>query len=323
MRHRLAWSPWALFAALVCFAGAGYAEDKPAGTRVAETTPASGSKAEFVGAETCIGCHADKESSFKHSVHGLAWPNAKGIDFSRSCETCHGPGSLHAAAGGDKSNADFFTINNPREKKGPDASKTCLQCHQGGTRMHWSGSTHDAKNVSCVQCHSMHAEKVNDGKSPMLTKASVEQTCFQCHADKKAQIKKSAHMPIGEGKMTCTSCHNPHGSPDEKLMAKNTVMETCYECHADKRGPFLWEHPPAREDCRNCHNPHGSHNDRMLITKSNLLCQRCHSNANHPSNNYDDININRKTPQIFNRGCVNCHSKIHGSNHPGGKYYLR
>lgn len=320
MRLRLGWVEWApvaLLAGAFWLTGSlGRAEE------VAATKPGSGAKAELIGAETCIGCHAEREA-FKHNVHGLAWPKAKGIEFSQSCETCHGPGSLHAAAGGDKSNADFWTINNPATKKGPDASKTCLQCHQGGARMHWSGSTHDAKNVSCVQCHNIHNEKANGGKSPLLAKESVAQVCFQCHADKKAQIKKSAHMPMEEGKMTCTGCHNPHGSAEEKLMAKNTVMETCYECHADKRGPFLYEHPPVREDCRNCHNPHGTHNDRMLVAKPPLLCQRCHLSSGHPANSYDDSRIDARAAQIVNRGCPNCHNKIHGSNHPGGKFFLR
>ncbi len=41
-------------------------------------------------------------------------------------------------------------------------------------------------------------------------------TCGNCHKDKQAAITKYSHMPLGEGKMECTSCHNPHGSAERE-----------------------------------------------------------------------------------------------------------
>ncbi len=75
---------------------------------------------------------------------------------------------------------------------------------------------------------------------------------------------RSSHMPMREGKIVCTDCHNPHGSYSEKLLRANSVNENCYTCHAEKRGPFLWEHAPVRENCLNCHDPHGSINEYLL-----------------------------------------------------------
>jgi predicted CXXCH cytochrome family protein len=49
--------------------------------------------------------------------------------------------------------------------------------------------------------------------------------------------EQSSHMPIREGKMTCSSCHNPHGSYGDALLKTATVNDTCYKCHAEKRGP--------------------------------------------------------------------------------------
>ncbi len=290
-----------------------------AGTRHAW---AEGGNAEFVGADTCLGCHSTHEG-FKKNIHAKAIPNAKGIPFEKTCETCHGPGSLHAGAGGDKNNPDFATITNPSKLKPADAAETCLKCHEGGKRMHWKGSTHDMKNVSCVSCHSMHNEKANGGKAPLLKKASAADSCFACHAEKKAQIRKSGHMPLVEGKMGCTGCHNPHGSPAEKLLAKNTVPETCYACHQDKRGPFMWDHAPARENCATCHDPHGSHNEKMLVTRSPLLCQRCHVGGRHPATAYGQSAADTGANRLKYKGCINCHPQVHGSNHPSGKWLVR
>lgn len=281
-----------------------------------------GDKAALVGATTCLGCHTDKDA-FHKNVHAKAMTAEKGVSFEESCESCHGPGAKHAGAGGDKNNPDFATIKNPKKLKPAELSETCLQCHSGGKRMHWLGSTHEAKNVQCTNCHSIHDAQANGGKEPLLAKKTEAEVCFQCHAEKKAQIRKSAHMPLVEGKMGCTGCHNPHGSNTDKLLAKASVAETCYQCHQDKRGPFLWEHPPVREDCLNCHDPHGSHNDYMLITKPPLLCQRCHVATRHPSNAYDLGTAQKFSNRLINQACVNCHSRIHGSNHPSGQKYLR
>jgi len=284
--------------------------------------PGSAADADFVGATTCLGCHSGHEA-FKDNIHTKAMKNAKDIPFEKTCETCHGAGGKHAAAGGDKGDPGFATIANPVKLKPMDASQTCLKCHEGGKRMHWQGSTHDMKNVSCVNCHGMHAEKVNHGKAPLLKVASAAESCYQCHAEKKAQIKKSGHMPLVEGKMGCTGCHNPHGSPAEKLMAKANVNDTCYQCHQDKRGPFMWDHAPARENCSTCHDPHGTHNEKMLVQRAPLLCQRCHVGGRHPATAYGNTATDLASNRLAYKGCVNCHHKVHGSNHPSGKWLNR
>src|SRR5688572_8748238 len=63
---------------------------------IAPVTPPAGA-AEFVGAETCLSCHQN-QAHFKDSVHALAFLQTRKIAFEQSCESCHGPGSLHAAA---------------------------------------------------------------------------------------------------------------------------------------------------------------------------------------------------------------------------------
>jgi DmsE family decaheme c-type cytochrome len=139
------------------------------------------------------------------------------------------------------------------------------------------------------------------------------------------KVKRSGHMPVREGKMECTSCHNPHGSSNVRMLkAGNWVNESCASCHTEKRGPFLWEHSAGRENCVTCHDPHGSNNDRMLVAKAPMLCQRCHVAARHPASIYDNnaITVN-KSNRMFGRSCVNCHSNVHGSNHPSGQFYMR
>jgi hypothetical protein len=60
----------------------------------------------------------------------------------------------------------------------------------------------------------------------------------------------------------------------------------------------------------------------MLVAKLPMLCQRCHIGTRHPSTIYDNT-VRTSSNRLFNRGCVNCHQNIHGSNHPAGHAFLR
>ena len=86
-----------------------------------------------------------------------------------------------------------------------------------------------------------------------------------------------------------------------------------------------------RESCLNCHKPHGSNEDKLLVTPLPLLCQECHSpidnpNFGHPSGMVTSQNMATGVApddRLMNRGCLNCHSQIHGSNNPSGPRFHR
>jgi DmsE family decaheme c-type cytochrome len=127
-------------------------------------------------------------------------------------------------------------------------------------------------------------------------------------------------MPIREGKLTCSNCHNPHGSVygTESLIREASINDNCYKCHADKRGPLLHEHAPVRENCLNCHEAHGSNHEYLLKVQRPRLCAECHSFAHGGQPGLAANQI-----YAFGHGCNNCHTQIHGSNHPSGAFFLR
>jgi DmsE family decaheme c-type cytochrome len=106
---------------------------------------------------------------------------------------------------------------------------------------------------------------------------------------------------------------------------RQTVNATCEQCHAEQRGPYLWEHAPVSEDCTLCHSPHGSNHPGMLTRRAPLLCQSCHSQFGHPSVAYGPDELISGTPSRFllAQSCLNCHSQVHGSNHPSGSKLMR
>ncbi len=124
---------------------------------------------------------------------------------------------------------------------------------------------------------------------------------------------RSSHMPLREGKIVCSDCHNPHGSFTEALLKADSINENCYKCHAEKRGPFLFEHAPVRENCLNCHDPHGSVNEYLLKISRPRLCNECHTIGHGGFLTGGPVQIG-----AVSRSCQNCHTEVHGTNSPGG-----
>jgi DmsE family decaheme c-type cytochrome len=195
-----------------------------------------------------------------------------------------------------------------------DNNPICLTCHERGDRTYWSGSTHETRGLACSECHTVMRQV--SLKANLKTKTELE-TCFQCHKDRRAQIFRSSHMPIREGKITCSNCHNPHGGTTEALLRENSVNDNCYKCHAEKRGPFLFEHTPVRENCLSCHDPHGSTNENMLKVSAPRLCAECHGFG------HGAVFSGPLAVESFARSCMNCHTRIHGSNSPSGALLQR
>jgi DmsE family decaheme c-type cytochrome len=291
------------------------AADAPPATPAADM-----SQATYVGSAACADCHEGIDHDFQLAGHGRAAQDSMLVSGKVGCESCHGPGSLHVAADGDKDAPGFWAIKRLDKMKPDEVVAICQTCHEAGPQMHWDESVHSARGLSCIQCHTMHSPK-DPSRKGLLKAENTSELCMTCHKTKRMQLARSAHMPILEGGMDCSSCHDPHGSSSPKNLKANSVNELCETCHTDKRGPMLFEHAPVRENCLNCHEPHGANNQRSLARKTPFLCQSCHVATRHPSTLYDnpDLTSNR----LFNRSCLNCHSQVHGSNHPSGKYLLR
>jgi len=287
---------------LLGFASAGATQAPPAEPPpAAQAAPASTPEPGYAGMEACVVCHEDAAKSFQHTPHTTT---------GKGCEGCHGPGQAHIDASGDKTKIVSFKALSPAE-----SSATCMGCHNKAAQKHWTGSTHDSRNIACVSCHTAHPK--GEVVEALLVKPQML-LCTGCHLQKKAQLLRPGHMPVREGKMQCTSCHNPHGTTNDKMLLQTSVNQNCYTCHAEKRGPFLWEHPPVRENCLNCHDAHGTVNEKMLKVKAPLLCQQCHQTESHPGPAYP-----AQSRYAFNQACLHCHPSIHGSVHPSGNRFFR
>ncbi len=259
---------------------------------------------EFIGNDECLDCHEDKEVSFGRSIHSKAgfWANGEAV----TCETCHGAGGEHAESDGQV----LLTLR-------ADAAAACTSCHEGNlAQRYWQGSAHDLQDVDCLACHSIH-----DGFDNLLLTRAEPDTCYECHVEQRADMFKRSKHPLRDSthrggqraKMSCSSCHNPHGSQSDKLIAANSVNDKCYECHQEMKAPVVWEHSPVKENCLSCHDAHGSNHERMLAFKEPRLCTQCHEAGRHQTIAGEPTSF-----MVMNRSCSNCHAQVHGTNHPSG-----
>ncbi len=276
------------------------------------------------GADTCLKCH-DEDSVFP--VYDIfktkhAQPADKRSPFGGlQCEACHGPGAAHAKrVPKNQKQARIIKFGPKSWVSTEQQNKVCLGCHENQNRIAWKGSPHGGGDVACVSCHKIHTPH-----DQVLTTAEQPGVCFKCHQKERADFNKPSVHPVRFGQMGCSDCHQVHGAVTANLLIKPTLNETCYTCHAEKRGPFLWEHAPVAEDCTNCHTPHGSIHPALLVKRPPLLCQQCHSQAGHPSVARTAAGLPGGTASAFllSGACLNCHSQVHGSNHPSGVNLMR
>lgn len=266
------------------------------------------------GDKKCIECHEVEQTSHAQSLHGKAWA-LKG-DTTLSCSSCHGDGARHNAQ--KEPTSDTIIAFSKKSTQTPgEQNNQCLNCHKTQSEVsNWKMGKHANNNVRCVDCHSNHDGIKKMGIQDIEPKTKA---CLNCHNEQKLQSKAYSHHPIIEGKVSCNDCHNPHGTLNDHNLRAETVNALCYKCHTDKRGPYLWEHPPVEENCLNCHVSHGSNHLRLLKKSAPNLCQECHNWSNHPStprdanSGFGNSATTSFSPHYVGRGCLNCHTKVHGS----------
>ena len=292
--------------AVLCFSSLAAAQQE------APAPPAG--PATYVGSETCQLCHEDIFKAFGGNPHHAleSRKDWKG----KSCEACHGPGSVHVES------LDKKDIRNPARIVPAEADRICLTCHLNQPRR--SGriqNSHARGQVSCVSCHTMHK---SDAELMPVKPADINAKCANCHVSIWASFQTAPYRhKLPENAMSCVDCHNPHGRSITSTVRSVAAAgePACFQCHGEKRGPFIYEHEPVRTDgCMACHEPHGSANPRLLTrNQPRVVCLECHANIGLPSPAKGGFI--GSTPPAFHdlrnpryQTCVDCHVKVHGSN---------
>jgi DmsE family decaheme c-type cytochrome len=280
--------------------------------------------ANYVGTANCLSaCHYHDETRkfLDASTMGARLSPKSGMPLV-DCESCHGPGSLAIAEitpekveedrrQGRQTACNHKALIDIHNLPAGAKSLICLKCHSSHAlfNLHnWNAGEHAQNDVSCSDCHLVHT-----GADLTTRPREVLDMCSKCHQEIRGAFFLPSHHPL-RGRVFCNDCHEPHGSITEHQLRKNTIKETCIQCHREKGGPFLYEHADNMENCMTCHRPHGSvHNDLLQVSEP-FLCLQCH--AGHRITAFGGGPSSRESKGAFFTRCTDCHSEIHGTDHP-------
>jgi predicted CXXCH cytochrome family protein len=189
----------------------------------------------------CLRCHASNVSAALDDArnHYAAAPFAYG---GITCAACHGGGAAHVASGGKAKMVRIDDLAPVRR------DSVCLNCHlEGQAAVVREGKQPrdfaPGDNLFDYELFFVHAgESGSGGRATSQYEALLKSECKQKSGDR----------------LTCTTCHDPHGSPsaDERGAF---YRERCLRCH--NQGGFAASHHPENSDCTACHMARPPSND--------------------------------------------------------------
>lgn len=202
--------------------------------------------------EECMACHTGNftyvEGS-KNRFHDVGL----GID----CERCHGPGSAHIEAieGGqliDVGEEIDYTIVNPGKLPIGKQFDVCQQCHLQGVNVFRAGkSIRDFRpGMSLREVLDIFIERQEDPEAFGIASHAERLQASQCFIE-------------SAGRLTCTTCHDPHKSIS--VTDSLVYIRQCTGCHQAQKQPLCAA--PAHQqaemggNCISCHMPGGGTSD--------------------------------------------------------------
>ena len=218
-----------------------------------DKTPAAGE---------CESCHGPRSLHTEDPNRDL---ELKADQRSTVCLQCHQDGDRMNWAGGKHASAGVFCTschtvmqkNNEKALLAADREEdVCYTCHADVRGQMNKTSHHPVREgkIVCSYCHNPHGSTT----TAMLRGASVNETCYQCHQEKRGPFVW-VHPPALEN---CLTCHDSHGSNKRKLLTgKDSFL--CLSCHS-YGGPvnsprYNRTSNPYGDGCVNCHiTVHGS-----------------------------------------------------------------
>ena len=191
----------------------------------------------YVGAETCKGCHEDSFQKFATTRMGRLFlnrpANPAGRPGLRELPRARARPTPRRAAARARAGLITFAKNDPTpvEKR----NQICLTATPRATAS--SGRAARTRRVTWPARAATRSWRTSLPAAPARPRPPRSRRAAPATSRSGPQQLRSSHMPLREGKMTCTSCHSPHGTVTPALLKEPSLNDTCYRCHAEKRGP--------------------------------------------------------------------------------------
>jgi predicted CXXCH cytochrome family protein len=189
----------------------------------------------------CLHCHASGVASALPDArnHYAAAPFAYG---GITCSECHSDGTAHIASGGKAFMPKIDSLEPLRR------DSVCLNCHLEGQ--------------AAVIRQGKQLQNFTPGDNLFdyalfFVYGSESGSGGRATSQWEALLKSACKLQSGD-KLTCTTCHDPHGSPSGSERVA-FYRQRCLQCH--NQSGFAQNHHPENPDCTSCHMARPPSND--------------------------------------------------------------
>ena len=193
-------------------------------------------------------------------------PIPEGID----CQRCHGPGQRHvdAARAGAKAAEIRAAIVNPTRLSADRELEVCLQCHLETTA---EALPRAIRRLDRGPFSYRPGEPLGDFRLTFDRAGGMGERFEIAHAA--YRLRASQCFLKSQGKLRCTTCHDPHNLPRGKAATVH-YNQICRDCHqAVERTAASGVHA-AGADCTGCHMPRRRTDDAVHIVITDHLIRR-------------------------------------------------